>query len=519
MASSSSRATSMTARAVFAVGLLVLFYVLALAAVYGLGRAGIYLVASLFKMNQASRVTGVLAAGCLLAAGVVLWSILPRPDRFRAPGPRLDEADHPALFAEIRRLGEAAGQSLPQHVYLLPEVNAFVAERGGFMGLGAKRVMGIGLPLFELLTISQLRSVIAHEFGHFHSGDTRLSPWIHKTRAAVGRTINNLGQATVGQSLEIAKGGLSVGLAVGGVSAILMGVQKPFLLFGKAFMRVTQALSRRQEYTADAVAARIAGPEALAGGLEATAVGAQAFQAFVRELVPWWQAGLRPPLLEGFRRFLLQPDISAQLEGCLAAALKETKQDPYDSHPVLPERLAALRALPSTTEVDTRPAASLLGSLEAAEAALLQGLLPGEALAPVAWSQAVNRLLLPHWQDSARSAARAFGRVVLLDVPREQTALRSALLREAPHATLPDDSVLDWAATCLAGAIAEQLVARGFLGEMEFGQSVRLVSEAGVVVEPFAEVRAWLSGKTEHAEWQARCESLGLAHVRLEDTA
>lgn len=52
------------------------------------------------------------------------------------------------------------------------------------MGVGSKRVMGLGLPLLNALTVSELRAVLAHEFGHFVGGDTSLGKWIHKTRSA-----------------------------------------------------------------------------------------------------------------------------------------------------------------------------------------------------------------------------------------------------------------------------------------------------------------------------------------------
>ncbi len=84
---------------------------------------------------------------------------------------------------------------MPRDVYLVPDVNAFVAERGGFMGFGTRRIMGIGLPLFHLLTVDELNAVLAHEFGHFYGGDNALGPWVYKTRTAIVRTVMNLGQA------------------------------------------------------------------------------------------------------------------------------------------------------------------------------------------------------------------------------------------------------------------------------------------------------------------------------------
>jgi Zn-dependent protease with chaperone function len=61
-------------------------------------------------------------------------------------------------------------------------VNAWVMQRGGIMGFGSRRVMGLGLPLMRILTCAQFSAVLAHEFGHYHGGDTKIGPWIYKTR-------------------------------------------------------------------------------------------------------------------------------------------------------------------------------------------------------------------------------------------------------------------------------------------------------------------------------------------------
>jgi heat shock protein HtpX len=79
-------------------------------------------------------------------------------------------------------------------VYLIGQVNAFVADRGGIMGFGSRRVMGIGLPLLSILTVSELRGVLAHEFAHYYGGDTRLGPWVYKTQSAMIRTFQNIGK-------------------------------------------------------------------------------------------------------------------------------------------------------------------------------------------------------------------------------------------------------------------------------------------------------------------------------------
>lgn len=109
---------------------------------------------------------GKLLVLCLVGAGIILWSILPRFDKFEPPGPQLTAQDQPELFEVVSSLSQATGEAMPKEVYLIAEVNASVAQRGGILGVGSRRVVGLGLPLTRILSVAQLRAVLAHEFGH-----------------------------------------------------------------------------------------------------------------------------------------------------------------------------------------------------------------------------------------------------------------------------------------------------------------------------------------------------------------
>ena len=161
---------SLFGRALLALLLTIGFYGLALGIALGL----LYLI--YLEVVILNRINVRFTIFALIGAVVILWSILPRIDRFTAPGPRLTRAKFPRLFTEIERVASLTGQAMPREVYLVPDVNAFVTERGGMMGIGSRRVMGIGFPLFHLMTVDELSAVIAHEFGHFYGGDTALGP-------------------------------------------------------------------------------------------------------------------------------------------------------------------------------------------------------------------------------------------------------------------------------------------------------------------------------------------------------
>jgi hypothetical protein len=164
--------------------------------------------------------------------------------------------------------------------------------------------------------------VLAHEFGHYHGGDTRLGPFIYRTREAIERVLHNASRQ----------------------SAFL---QLPFLWYGRMFLRVTQAISRRQELTADELAARTFGSHSMIEGLRALARGSVAWNAYWRtEVVPLLEAGFQPPVTEGFERFIRELEIWREADRAAQKMLAEARPDPYDSHPPDSERIAALAALP-----------------------------------------------------------------------------------------------------------------------------------------------------------------------------
>jgi heat shock protein HtpX len=179
---------------------------------------------------------------------------VPRPEQFEAPGLLLEPQAHPRLFAELHTIAAALDEPLPREVYLVGQVNAFVADRGGIMGFGSRRVMGIGLPLLSSLTASEVRAVLAHEFAHYYGGDTKMGPWLYKTQSAMIRAFRNIG--SVGRFGRIA--------ALQPMNLVGTFILKWYFIL---FLRVINFVSRRQEYRADELACWVAGAEPLVEGL------------------------------------------------------------------------------------------------------------------------------------------------------------------------------------------------------------------------------------------------------------
>jgi heat shock protein HtpX len=478
-------AASIAFRALLAVVLMIGFYLLAVAIASGL------LYIPYAEAVYAHRIHPKLALVCAFGGLAILWSVLPRFDKFEAPGPLLTAGKHPRLFQELDRVATAVKQAMPAEVFLVSDVNAWVAQRGGIMGFGSRRVMGLGLPLMRLLTRSELRAVLCHEFGHYYGGDTRLGPWIYKTRGAIVRTVSALSGGE-------GKGSL---------------LQLPFLWYGKLFLRITLAVSRRQEFVADELAARAMGSRALIGGLRTVHRVAPAFQAYwANECAPVLNAGYRPPLAEGFQQFLGVGRIADIANKSLDEELESGETNPYDSHPPLRERIAAVEKLPAGEVEASDPAAiTLLEDVPTLEAELLASLAgPEEAakLKPVDWSEVGARVYVPLWSSLVKTKADALAGIT----PESLPAL--AADKPALDKRFQNDAGESIAEAVLGAALAVLLVNRGGKVHADPGESIS-VTAAGLKIEPFAVVGSLTEGKLPAQDWEQQCAAMGIRGLDL----
>jgi Zn-dependent protease with chaperone function len=483
----------MAGRATLALFLMVGFYGMALAIAGGL----LWIPYAMYA--KANRVNARVVIGCLAGAGVILWSILPRRDKFVAPGPRLDERRHPKLFEEIRRIAEATEQPVPAEVYLIPDVNAFVSQRGGFMGVGGRRVMAVGLPMMQALKTSELRGVLCHEFGHYHGGDVKLGPWIYKTHEALFRTLENLGES----------------------GSIL---RYPFVGYAKLFLRVSHAISRRQEFAADELGVNIVGKEAFAAGLRVTHGVGAAYRPYLdTELFPILNAGFRPPVADGFRRFLADREVSRKVEEIVRDEMRSPERDPYLTHPPLADRLAAVESLDAGAPSihagpdDARSAVSLLGDLDAVELELLVWMTGAEkirTLPTLGWSQVGEKVSLPAWSGQAKEHAAAIAGLKVADFPTIAFKLAEIGKKIIKEGT-PEKAELENAAASVLGcALGTALHRAGWRLEIEPGAPVRL-HKGDVAVEVFNVLPRLAQGKMTSEAWRSTCERGGIGPLSL----
>jgi Zn-dependent protease with chaperone function len=253
-------------------------------------------------------------------------------------GPVLAYTDAPLLFSAVNDVARRLGVKPPGQVRLtyLPCC--------GVVAWGRSRALILGLPLLRVLTLSELRAVLAHELAHLARGDA--------TRAArSARFVAGLRQA-LDRAGERARG--------------------PLGNWARGCCRLAEKwigpVARGQEARADRSSAAIAGGGAAASALVKVAIVQPLFREVLERYDPTEPDA--PNLYAFFRAFWFR--LPAEVHTAMRLQVLTNTAGSYDpAHPPLPDRLSLLQAYPdlaaSSSPSDAAPAASSLGDLEGFE--------------------------------------------------------------------------------------------------------------------------------------------------------
>ncbi|MEU1890247.1 M48 family metallopeptidase [Streptomyces pristinaespiralis] len=221
-------------------------------------------------------VTGVLLAvlgwgtAAPLLGGVLLllaWLLRPRFGELPDDLPVLHRADAPQLFAMIDEVADVAGTAGVHAVVVSDEVNASVTT----YGIRQRRLLDIGLGLWEILTPQQRIALIGHELGHYAGGDTRRGLITGNALRSLGIwhfMLQRVPSPTIGEMF---------------LNAVYFLPRCAVLGLLMLLDRLTLRAAQRGEYLADAAAARAGSTEAAVGLMDRLLVADSAEAALLRE--------------------------------------------------------------------------------------------------------------------------------------------------------------------------------------------------------------------------------------------
>ncbi len=310
---------------------------------------------------------GVLHRGFWATWGIVRCAFLgPGENLLRTP---VTELEHPRLFEASREVADRLHTDPADAIYLTPTSQIGVLQRGaGPFGLFGKRVrvLEIGIATLPMLTISELKSILAHEYGHFTHRDPLFGRFIFQVA-----------------------GSLAVSMSVMNAAAGSLNYVNPFYWFYwmhlKAFNLLSAGFSRSREFLADRRAAVAYGKQAFIGGLTKVTVDGGLYEATAYQNVRWLLSNQQmfANVFEAYRGWRQSEDL-VQKRNTLLQQAQQGKTSWFDTHPNFAERLAAVQQFPDErTEPETDSAATLLTDATAIEATLTNLLTVRLAQVPV----------------------------------------------------------------------------------------------------------------------------------------
>lgn len=176
----------------------------------------------------------------------------------------LKPADQPRLFAFLHQLADEAGAPRPARVFISARVNAAVFYDLSILNFifPSRKNLEIGLALVNVLSLSEIKAVLAHEFGHFAQRSMAIGSWVYVAQQIAAHVIakrdalDRFLQVLSGLDVRVAWVGWVLRLIVWSIRSLMDTVFRLVVL-------AQRALSRQMEFQADLVAVSMTGSDEL----------------------------------------------------------------------------------------------------------------------------------------------------------------------------------------------------------------------------------------------------------------
>ena len=308
-----------------------------------------YWATALFFHSYVPKLILLVAAMALYAMFIALKAIFQRlPDAAPLDAELIREHEAPVLWRRLRTLATSLTTQPPENVIAGIDDNFFVTERDVQLASGAKlsgRTLYVSLPLLRLLETSEADAVFSHELAHFMGGDTEAGA--------------KLGPMLARYSVYWEA------LYEGGITIPAAHVMR---LFRVIFEFALQKEHRRRELLADATAVKLTSADDVARSLIKVIAYSNFRSETERKLFEvdekhTAQLELKQRVETGLPEHVGSPHFMKALEVGLVP-------HPFDSHPPLQERIAAVNATvkldQAASVLQTRPTQTWLGDVQAA---------------------------------------------------------------------------------------------------------------------------------------------------------
>ena len=170
---------------------------------------------------------------------------------------QINKKQEPKLFKLIESISKEIDTNFPQRVYLGIGVDAMVFYDSNFRNLffPSRENLMIGLGLVNSMSESELKAILAHEFGHFTQRSLNVYSYIYIENQVIYKMLidEEYYQTLILKFSQFT--GKFMWIVIGYSRAIRWILRKTYELVSKSYM----ALSREMEFHADEISASVAG--------------------------------------------------------------------------------------------------------------------------------------------------------------------------------------------------------------------------------------------------------------------
>ncbi len=368
-------------KVLFSIGLFILVYFLLMGGAIGLalltGFGGLMLIAAYPSVITIMLGLGLIGLGIMVLFFLIKF-LFKKVSADRSNLTEIKKNDQPELFEFIQKLTDEVGAPFPKRIYLSADVNASVFYDSGFwsMFLPVRKNLHIGLGLVNAVNLSELKAVLAHEFGHFSQRSMKLGSYVYNVNQVIYNMLyDNAGYGKALESWGNISGYFAIfaNLTIGIVEGIQSILKKMYSYINKNYM----SLSQQMEFHADAVAASVAGGNQLITALRRLNVAASCHQKLLETYGSWMDENLKAENMYPHHTALMHrfsTDFAIPLDHGLPRidesvfkklfSSRVVIKDQWASHPSTEDRAHELEQLNLTTETVYLPAWSIIRDAE-----------------------------------------------------------------------------------------------------------------------------------------------------------
>lgn len=271
-------------------------------------------------------------------------------------GIEVNSEQHPKLFEELQSVADRIETPVINRVFLVPGAQVAVRQEGaGPFGLLGRRnrVLQLGVSILPWLTMSEFRSILAHEYAHFSHRDPFFGRFIFQVNASLFNSLS---------VMQAAAGSLNYVNPFYGL----------YWLYLRAYNLLSAGYSRSREFLADRRALSAYGRQPFVSGLTKIYQEGELFDAFAVNNIQQLLAANSEfvNVFDSYRDYRELPE-AAEIRSNLLEHARQRKSNWFDSHPTYLERLTAAECFPISEEyADPSSALELLSSSREVEESL-----------------------------------------------------------------------------------------------------------------------------------------------------